>query len=217
MAITTYGQLVSAVTEWLARDQDTTLVLRIPDFITLAEAKLNRELFVPQMEKRSTTTVDTTSDEPEFISLPTDFQSMISLRLSNVTGKPPLRFLGAAQVDSLRYRSNNVTAQPAAYTIIGSEIELIPTPGQDYTIEMVYRAIITPLNVDNTSNWLLLQAPDVYLYGTLLETAPYLKEDSRIQTWLLGFKSAIDGLNRMRARQSWDAAPAGVSLPGCTP
>jgi hypothetical protein len=48
MSISTYAALVSAVTEYLARDQDTTLIARIPDFITLAEAKFNRELRVNQ-------------------------------------------------------------------------------------------------------------------------------------------------------------------------
>jgi hypothetical protein len=51
--ITSYATLVTAVTEYLARDQDTTLIARIPTFIQLAEAKMNRSLFVRQMEARS--------------------------------------------------------------------------------------------------------------------------------------------------------------------
>src|SRR5258708_24397918 len=76
-----YASLQSAVTEYLARDQDTTLIARIPTFIQLAEAKFNRSLFVRQMEARSTTTADTTTTEPEFISLPADFQSIRRVRL----------------------------------------------------------------------------------------------------------------------------------------
>jgi hypothetical protein len=45
--------LQAAVTEYLARDQDTTLIARIPTFIQLAEAKFNRQLFVRQMEQRT--------------------------------------------------------------------------------------------------------------------------------------------------------------------
>jgi hypothetical protein len=135
VAINTFATLVSASTEWLARDQDATLVARVPDFITLFEAKVNRTLFVPQMETRSTAVVDTTSTEPEFISLPTGFQTMRRIRLSSVTGKPPLRFLSGTQIDEMRYASDNVTDQPTSYAIMGSEIELFPTPNEAYTID----------------------------------------------------------------------------------
>ena len=74
MALNTYATLVSAATEYLARDNDATLIARIPDFITLAEAKFNRVLLHPKMEVRSTAMVDTGSTDPEFISLPSDFQ-----------------------------------------------------------------------------------------------------------------------------------------------
>src|SRR5882724_8111709 len=86
--IVNYASLQSAVTEYLARDQDVTLIARIPTFIQLAEAKFNRQLFVRQMEQRSTALADLGSSEPEFISLPGDFQSMRRVRLSGVAGKP---------------------------------------------------------------------------------------------------------------------------------
>jgi len=217
VAINTYATLVSAATEWLARDQDTTLIARIPDFIKLCEAKLNRTLFVPQMEVRSTTVVDTGSTEPEFISLPSDFQTMRRIRLSSVTGKPPLCFLSGSQIDSKRYDRDNVTGQPTHYSIIGSEIELLPTPNDDYTIEMVYRAYIPALTASNTTNWLLTLAPDLYLYGTLLESAPYIKEDGRVQVWGSAFATVLGDLNLLGARQSFDAGPSEITLPGNTP
>ena len=217
MAINTYATLVTAVTEWLARDQDATLIARIPDFITLCEAKLNRTLFVPQMETRSTTLVDTTDTEPEFISLPSDFQTMRRIRLSSVAGKPSLQFLSGTQIDSMRYDRNNVTGQPVYYTIIGSEIELLPTPNDNYTIEMVYRANIPALTSTNTTNWLLTLAPDLYLYGALMESAPYIKEDGRLQTWGSGYSAALGDLNSLGNRQSYDAGPSEITLPGCTP
>lgn len=217
MAINTFATLVTAATEWLARDQDAVLIARIPDLITLFEAKVNRTLFVPQMETRSTSTVNTSSTDPEFISLPSDFQTMRRIRLSSVTGKPPLRFLSGTQIDEMRYAKDNVTDQPTSYAIMGSEIELFPTPNQNYTLEMVYRGKIPALAASNTTNWLLSLAPDFYLYGVLLESAPYIKEDGRIQTWALGFSNALDGLNNLGFRQSFDSGPSDITLPGNTP
>jgi hypothetical protein len=217
MAISTYAELVTAVTEWLARDQDSTLIARIPDFIVLCEAKLNRTLHHPSMETRSTASVDTTDSEPEFISLPSDFQTMRRVRLSSVTGKPRLEYMAQSQLEDYRYSIDNVSDQPIYYTIIGDELELAPTPGEDYTLEMVYRANIPSLNSSNTTNWLLSLAPDVYLYGVLLEATPYMREDERAAVWGAAFTSCVEQLNMHGHRQSYDAGPSTVWLPGVTP
>lgn len=217
MAISTYSGLVTAVTEYLARDQDATLIARIPDFITLAEAKFNRVLLHPRMEIRSTTTIDTLSSEPEFITLPSDFQTMRRVRLSGVTGKPRLSFMSQTQLEDYRYSRDNITGQPVYFAIVGDELELAPTPNQNYALEMVYRANIPALTSVNTTNWLLTLAPDLYLYGTLLETAPYMKEDERITVWGTGVQIAIDQLNTHGDRQSANSGPSSISLPGVTP
>jgi hypothetical protein len=214
--ITSYATLQTTVTEYLARDQDATLIARIPTFIQLAEAKFNRQLFVRQMEQRSTTTVDTTTSEPQMISLPSDFQSMRMVRLSSVTGKPRLDFKSRAQIDEWRYWEADVTGRPKYFTIFGTEIELLPTPDSNYTIEMVYRKNIPPL-ATNDPNWLLTLAPDLYLYGALLESAPYIKEDARIQTWGLGFTTAMDGLNNLGLTSTFNAGPMTVTASGVTP
>jgi hypothetical protein len=81
--IVDYTSLQAAVTEYLARDQDATLIARIPTFIQLAEAKFNRQLFVRQMEQRSTALTE---------SLPADFQPFASRNsFRNSAGGLPVR------------------------------------------------------------------------------------------------------------------------------
>jgi hypothetical protein len=208
-----YASLQSAVTEYLARDQDATLIARIPTFIQLAEAKLNRQLFVRQMEQRSTGLVDLASNEPEFISLPADFQSMRRVRLSSVTGKPALEFKSGTQMDEYRFGTADAAAQPRYFTVFGDEIEIAPTPDSACTIEMVYRQNV-PALASNGSNWLLTLAPDLYLYGALLESAPYIKEDGRIQTWGVGFTAALNDLNNLGLTSTFNAGPMTVRASG---
>lgn len=217
MTVTTYSGLVSAVTEYLARDQDATLIARIPDFIVLCEAKLNRLVLHPQMETRSTATCDTSDDDPEFISLPSDFQSMRRVRLSSVTGKPRLEFMAQSQLEDYRYSIDDVSDQPVYYTIVGDELELAPTPSENYTVEMVYRANLAALNSGNSTNWLIDLAPDVYLYGVLLEAAAYMQGDDRLAVWGAAFSTALEQLNAHGNRLSHDAGPSTVWLPGVTP
>ncbi|OAF05461.1 hypothetical protein AYJ54_00720 [Bradyrhizobium centrolobii] len=214
--ISNYTDLQTAVTEWLARDQDTTLIARIPTFIQLAEAKFNRELYIRQMEARATALTDPNASEPEFIALPSDFQSMRRMRLSSVQGKPCLEFMSGTQMDEFRYGNANTPGRPLFFTIFANEIELAPTPNAAYTVEMVYRTNIPPL-ATNSTNWLLTLAPDLYLYGALLESAPYMKEDGRIQTWALGFKTALDGLSNLGLTSTFNAGPATMRVSGVTP
>ena len=214
--IATYSDLQSAVTEYLARDQDATLIARIPTFIQLFEAKMNRSLYVRQMEVRSTTTADTASTEPEFISLPVDFQSMRRIRLSSVSGKPHLDFKSDTQLDEYRSSIGNAVGQPQFFSILGSEIELAPTPDANYTIEMVYRQNV-PALASNSTNWLLTLAPDIYLYGALLESAPYIKEDARIQVWATGLSTALDALNNLGMTSTFNSGPMAMRTTGATP
>jgi len=155
-----YASLQAAVTEYRARDQDTTLVARIPTFLQLAHAKFNRQLFVRQMEQRATALVNLASSEPEFISLPADFQSMRRVRLVDVTGKPCLEFKSGTQIDEYRFGTSNVAGRPRYFTVFGDELELAPTPDFAFTIEMVYRKNIPPLAA-NDPNWLLALAPEL--------------------------------------------------------
>ena len=213
MAIDTYTNLQTAVENWLARDDLTS---RVPEFIALAEAKFNRTLIHPRMETRSTTSVDTSDDEPEFLSLPTGFQSMRRIRLSGVTGKPRLQFMSQTQIDDYRYSIDNVTDQPVYFTIMGDEIELAPTPNEDYEIEMIYRTNI-PALASNSTNWLLTLAPDLYLYGALLESAPYTADDARIGVWGSAMATVLEQVTTHGNRQSFDSGPTTITLPGITP
>ena len=66
----------------------------------------------------------------------------------------------------------------------------------------------------NDPNWLLTIAPDLYLYGALLESAPYIKEDGRIQTWGLGFTSALSDLNNLGLSSAFNAGPMTIRTSG---
>ena len=88
-----------------------------------------------------------------------------------------------------------------------------PTPDAAYTIEMVYRQYVPPL-VSNGTNWLLALAPDLYLYGALLETSPYIKEDARIQTWGLGLNAALSDLNNLGLTSTFNAGPMTIRVSG---
>jgi hypothetical protein len=71
-------------------------------------------------------------------------------------------------------------------------------------MELVYYQEIPALSDSQTTNWLLTDAPDAYVYGALTQAAPFLGEDERLPTWAQLYTSAIQGLNSSsdRAKQS---------------
>ncbi len=213
MALDTFTDVSNEVADWLFGRSD--LIAKVPTFIRLCEAKGNRELRCRQMEKRAKATVRLDTLEPDFISLPADFHSMRRIRLLDaVNGPKALRFKTGAQIDDLRERDAATPGEPIWFTILGTEIEVCPTPVTANVVEMVYRTKIPPLTADNPSNWLLQDAPDFYLFGTLMEAAPYLREDGRIATWDTGLQGAIDGLNKWSDEAIYNAGPLTASRKG---
>ncbi len=174
MALDTYGGLKAEIAEWLNR-QDLTA--KIPTFIRLAEARMSRELLTREQETRSTASLST-----QFLALPDDFKSMKQLQINgDITY--PLLFVSAKELDNERNRIADVAGRPRLFSIVGSEIEFAPVPDTTYEIEMVYYSKLAPLEADGDTNWCLDTNPDLYLYCSLMQAAPYLHEDERTPVW----------------------------------
>ena len=215
MSIATYDDLVTAIGNWLVRSD---LSDRIPEFIVLAEAKFNRQLELRQMEQRSTTEVDTTSTAPEFITLPADFNTMRRVCLSSVEGKPSLEYLSPVALYDMRINHfGDDSGQPEFFTIINNEMELLPIPDQDYTVEMVYRKNIPALGSSNQQNWLLTLAPDLYLYGSLREASIYMQNDDRVALWNGAYAAALQELSDLNIAAAFNAGPVTMRVSGPTP
>lgn len=185
MAITTYTELKASIADFLNRDDLTSV---IPDFIAISEAQMQREIRHYSMEKRSTAEVDT-----RFSELPSDFLEPIRMHLEEQSTR--LELISLDDMLEFRDNNNNATGLPTSYAITGGAVELYPTPDEAYNLEMVYYSDIDKLSGSNSSNWLLEKHPDVYLYGALVQSAPYLKDDARMQVWSMLYAGAVQSIN----------------------
>jgi hypothetical protein len=182
MAISTYSELNTAVANWLDRDDLTD---RIPEFIVLCEARFNRLLRIRAMEYKQT--ASTVSGQRN-LALPTGFIQMRNLQM-NETPIVPMQYVTPEIYD--RLYGSTLTGTPQMYTIIADEIQLGPIPGSALTIEMLFYKKFDALTDVVTTNWMITNAPDVYLYGCLLEAEPFIMNDPRVQLWATAFKQAI--------------------------
>ena len=190
MAIGTYSELQSSIASFLARDDLTT---QIPDFISLAEARMSRELEARSQEKRATASI-TSGDS--FVSLPTDLRSVRLVKL-NINPIEVLEYYTPIKLDE---KYSSAGGRPRAYTVIGGEIKFAPVPDADYTAEIVYSEGTPALSDTNTTNTILTRHPDAYLYGSLAAASVYLLDDQKTSLYEQLFSRAIEEIKREEQR-----------------
>jgi hypothetical protein len=177
LALTTYANLKTAIADWLERDD---LSARIGDFITLAEAHINRTLRVRQMVRRSQATIT-----DAYSAAPPDLAEVIALTLDGAALEPtPLGVLGTGPE----------MGRPRRFAQVGPEIRYWPAPDRAYVADLTYYARTPALSDEAPTNWLLAEAPDVYLYGALLQAAPYLHDAESASTWGQLYAAALGAL-----------------------
>lgn len=193
MALSNYGELKTGIANFLNRDDLTSI---IPTFIALAEAQIARDLRHWRQEVRVSTTVD-----ERFENLPTDWLEGVHLSLADGS---TVEYGSVAEISRQKLLSNNTAGQPRLYTLNSGQIEFFPAPDESYTLTMIYYARIPTMSGDTDANWLMTSYPDIYLYGSLLQSAPYLGEDERMVVWAQLYSAAVKNLgdDSKRARSS---------------
>jgi hypothetical protein len=184
MAITTYSELKTAIADWLNRSD---LASAIPNFISLAEAQMSRQIRHRKMVTRATATMDT-----PYFAVPADWKETIRFQL-NTNPITPLLYVTPEQLleDSQVYSS---AGQPMFFTTIGQQFEVLPQPDGSYDAELLYYSKLPALSDAAPTNWLLTESPDIYLYGALAQSAPYLKEDERTGIWAGLYQKFVDDM-----------------------
>jgi hypothetical protein len=169
MSIANYAELKTAVANFMARSDLTN---QIPDFITMAESRMSRELETREQEKRSQATL-VAGDE--YILLPNDFREVREVKI-NASPTRVLTYYSPSALDSMY--SSNGQGMPEGYSIVGLELKMRPIPDAAYTQEIVYIGSLP--NISNTTTPILFtRSPDLYLYGALAEGYAYLLDEAR--------------------------------------
>ena len=185
MPLSNYTELQASIADTLNRSDLTNA---IPDFIKLAEAQLGRDLRHWRMEDRATSLADA-----QYLALPNNFIAPIRITIP-ASPSYTLELVSPFQLSKLRMENSDNTGRPEYYAVVDGAFELYPTPDADYTVELVYYEAIPDISI-NTTNWLLTNYPDAYLYGTLIHSSPYLQEDQRVAVWNTLYLNSVSAIN----------------------
>lgn len=194
MSLDTYAALQTSVAGFLNR-ADLTAV--IPDFITLAEAQILRRLMKSwndghSLPRKMVSRNAAFSISAELVNLPTDFLGLLALSIDATPTK--LRYVKPDTFAREKVRRGVVIPAntPQIYTVVGTQFQFLPAPDATYTGTLIYWQKFGALS--SGVNWILQDHPDVYLYGALTQSAPYLMDDHRIGVWGTLFTQALDDL-----------------------
>ena len=184
--IVDYASLQSELQSWLWNRSD--VVARIPTFIQLAEAQMNRRLASRLKIARIDVTI-----AGETLPVPADFAGAVSVALET----DPISELAFVTPDGLALRSNGVSnpsGNPDSYSVVGSALQFFPIPSAPVAAKLIYRQRIPALSNTNPANWVLSFHPDAYLYGALMQSAPWLRNDDRLPMWQQAFAQILSDI-----------------------
>lgn len=193
MALSTYAELEASLADWLHR---SNLSDQIDDFITLAESELNADVHMRLMESDEPVTLTISTNA---ITLPARFIEPISLEII-LSGQAniPLTY---QPVQRLSYNTDSgAAARPEYWTINGDSIEFPNL--SDATYSMTFR-MVKGFDIASTgTNSLLTAYPGLYLYGALLQAAPYMTNDVRIPVWQSSYDRLLTKVKRQEGRRN---------------
>jgi hypothetical protein len=201
MAIAEYNDLVTAAANWSHR---TDLTSRIPEFIALAEAKINRHLRTLEMVTKNASF----SITGEYVATPTNFGGVQTFYL-NTSPKQNLEFMPD---DSQTGYFGSGSGKPRFYCIQGSNFRFGPVPDGTYSATLVYYLKVPALTSADKNNWLLTAYPDCYLYGVMAELAAHAKDNEETQKWTQALYMVLEEISANSNRTKWGGNSMAVRL-----
>lgn len=194
--ITNKLELRQAIAGELSR---TDLNGSIDTWIQLCEARFDRQVSYRLQKAEVTLTPNANGS----YTLPADYLAVISAIYP--TNKVPLL---STTLTALQAEYQNQTGTPEKYAVVGNEIVVSPPAKTPDNLTLTYKARLDPLDVDGATNWLLDAHPDIYFYGSLIHSAPYLMDDQRTGVWSDFYNTAVSELRKDDARSRFNSAPS---------
>jgi len=206
MSLSTFTELKSSIASYLNRDDLTSI---IPDFITLTERRLNRELRIRANMTRAETT---TTSGVAFYDIPVDLIELRNITRVSNGQSIALSYLSPESVS--REYGGIVSGLPRAYTNLGKNIKLTPTPDAAYSININYFATLNSLSDSVETNDVLTGFPDLYLFGSCLEGAVFLNDTEQTGRFGSIFEKALSDVKESEEAARYGGTVMTMSVQG---
>lgn len=179
--VMTYDSLITSLKRWTVRTTDVDFDLEIPRLIDTTERKVARVLKT-LMQRQNVTGNFVVGNA--LIAKPVRLLEDISWRWLNATTLESTE-LTKRTYEYIRCVYSGVTTSgaPKYYSDYSKEYFYVgPDPDDTYSYQLTYYERPQPLGADVSTNFLTETAPDLMLYGLLLEASPFL-DDAQTAMW----------------------------------
>lgn len=192
----TFASLQTDLRRYLERGftlaDDPYVYEQLPRLINMAERRIARDLKIQGFIVAVTTPL---SVGVSTYAKPNRWRETISMTTKSDDTLTPV-FTRSYEYCRNYWPDDTQTGQPQFYADYDySHWLLVPTPDAAYDLEVLYYELPVLLDDAQQTNWLTDYAPNLLLYGALLEATPFLKNDERITTWQNYYQSAANALN----------------------
>jgi len=201
MAITNYSELKNAVQNWIGRT-DSDFINRVDEFIDLTEDRIHYgfgepgdQYYSAPLRIRGMETTGTLTINGQTIAVPTGFLEERRIYL-NTDPKNDLVYLPPDRFWASTAGSRSAGGKPVMYTIEGSNFIFAPSPDATYSGKVLYAKKMDALSNSTPTNWLITNAPSVYLYGALHEAMIWDYNDEGALKYINLYNGKINALAR---------------------
>lgn len=196
----TYTSLATDIQQYCERD-DADFLSQLPRFIMLAENRLASEASLLGNLRTVTGTLSGNT-----LVKPTRWRKTRNMCLV-VDAERRYLYLRGYEYCRSYWPDASKTDVPCFYADVDYEHMFVaPTPNLQYMFEMQYYERPQPLDDTNQTNWYTQYAPQVLLYGALIEAAPFLKIPERIPEFQMLYDRALAGITKEDKERPIDSA-----------
>lgn len=199
-----YTNLKTEAVKWLNREGFAALVDQVDTFMGMAQRRVFRttDLRCLEASKSATGAVET-------ITLPDDYLRTKTLYVGQGSG---LKEITGGSYHNVIGTQGGSTGTPRKYVRQGNVLVLGPVPDQSYTYYLMYYKSLPLLSTENETNWFTINAPELLLFGTLVEASLFLKDDNRGQVWQARFDQTKGELELSDSRSDKEYGGMAVQL-----
>jgi hypothetical protein len=188
-----YSELVSNVRDYAEVGSEVLTDSLINTFLINVENKIQRELDLDAFRKFQFSSF--TIGSP-FITVPPDFafERGVQIKDQITNDRTWLDQRDTTFIDEYNVDRSD-TGKPKYYANWDDNTLIVaPTPDAAYEIELWYNKTPDRLSSTNTTTWLSTNAPEVLIYGTVVEAFSYLKNPTYVQLYDQKYAQAMQFL-----------------------
>ena len=201
-----YQQIKETALRYADRS-DIDVIDRIDDFLAIVEARINSTIRIGNQSKRAAILVNTVTS---YLGLPTDFLAMRDIQLSSDafnSDPKTMAYFSPEQMNKLRDQEGTTLA----YTIIADQLQVYPMIDGSI-LEIVYYTRVPALTLTNPDTWLSAVAPNVYVFGLLVEINAFVKDATASELWDKRFLSELDNIKYMDQLDRWSGTALQIRI-----